>query len=122
MLEMALRAFTTFFATISPVDVAALYAILTTSATERQRRRMAIKGTFIATGLLLTFAVLGAPLLSWLGITLPALRTAGGILLLLLHCRDTTKTTNEENDYARHQRQQYNHTQKQLYTGNLSWY
>jgi multiple antibiotic resistance protein len=81
---MALRAFTTFFATISPVDVAALYAALTASATESRRRSMAIKGTLIATGILLVFAVLGASLLNWLGITLPALRTAGGILLLLL--------------------------------------
>jgi len=84
MLEMALRAFTTFFATVGPVDVAAIYAVLAASATARQRRSMAIKGTLIATVVLLVFAILGGSILSWLGITLPALRTAGGILLLLL--------------------------------------
>jgi len=84
MLEMALRAFTMFFATVGPVDVAAIYAVLAASATARQRRTMAIKGTLIATVVLVVFAVLGGSILAWLGITLPALRTAGGVLLLLL--------------------------------------
>ncbi len=84
MFETAVRAFTTFFATVGPVDVAAFYAVLTASAAPARRRAMAIKGTAVATGLLLAFIAFGRPLLDWLGISLPALRTAGGILLLLL--------------------------------------
>jgi multiple antibiotic resistance protein len=84
MIETAVRAFTTFFATVGPVDVAAFYAVLTASASPHRRRAMAIKGTVVATILLLLFIVFGRPLLDWLGISLPALRTAGGILLLLL--------------------------------------
>jgi multiple antibiotic resistance protein len=84
MIETALRAFTTFFATVSPIDVAALFAAITASATTGQRRRMAIKGTLIATVILLIFIIFGKDILNWIGITLPALRTAGGILLLLL--------------------------------------
>jgi len=84
VLETAVRAFTTFFATVGPVDVAAFYAVLTTSAPAQRRRAMAIKGTVIATFLLLIFILCGRPLLDWLGISLPALRAAGGILLLLL--------------------------------------
>ena len=84
MLETALRALTTFFATVSPIDVAALFAAITASATITQRRHMAIKGTLIATAILLTFIVFGNDILHWIGVTLPALRTAGGILLLLL--------------------------------------
>ncbi len=84
MLERALAAFTTFFATVGPLDVAAVYAALTVSATAQARRAMALKGTLIATILLLVFIVFGGALLGWLGISLPALRTAGGILLLLL--------------------------------------
>jgi MarC family membrane protein len=45
---------------------------------------MAIKGTAIATLLLLSFILLGEVILRWLAITLAAMRTAGGILLLLL--------------------------------------
>lgn len=82
--ELGLRAFAAFFATVSPVDVAVLYAVLAASATPVERRRMAIKGVLIATAILLSFTVFGQSILQWLGISLPALRTAGGILLLLL--------------------------------------
>lgn len=82
--ELALRSFATLFAAVGPVDVAAFYAVLTAHATRARRRRMAVKGTLIATGLLVAFAVVGEYVLRWLGITLPAMRTAGGILLLLL--------------------------------------
>jgi len=84
MLEIAIRAFTTFFATVSPVDVAALFAALSAAATPKQRRSMAVKGTLIATILLLLFTLFGAEVLRWMGITLPALKTAGGVLLLLM--------------------------------------
>jgi multiple antibiotic resistance protein len=84
MLELWLQAFATFFATISPVDCAVLFAVLTTSATERHRRRMAVKGAAIGTGLLVCFALFGGEILALLGVTLPAMRAAGGILLLLL--------------------------------------
>ena len=84
MLELAIRAFTTFFATIGPVDVAALFAVLSASASHKQRRSMAVKGTLIATVLLLSFVLFGTEVLRWMGISLPALRTAGGILLLLM--------------------------------------
>ena len=83
-LEIGLRAFTTFFATIGPVDVAALFAVLAGHATPVQRRWMAIKGTLIAFAVMLVFVVVGETLLRWLGITLAAMRTAGGILLLLV--------------------------------------
>jgi multiple antibiotic resistance protein len=84
LIELALRALATFFATIGPVDVAAFYAALTACAAPRQRRMMAIKGTSIATLLLLSFVLIGEAVLGWLGITLAAMRAAGGILLLLL--------------------------------------
>lgn len=84
MFETASVAFATFFATIGPVDVAAMFAALTSNATPVSRRSMAVRGTLIATGVLLVFAILGEVLLGRLGISLAALRTAGGILLLLI--------------------------------------
>jgi multiple antibiotic resistance protein len=84
MFENALVAFTTFFATVGPVDVAALFAGLTVSAEPVARRRMAVKGVLVAFGILMVFAFLGTDVLRYLGITLPALRTAGGVLLLLM--------------------------------------
>lgn len=84
MLEPFVVAFTAFFATVAPVDVAALFAALTARAAEPHRRAMALKGVAIASGILVVFALGGNKLLEILGITLPALRTAGGILLLLI--------------------------------------
>ena len=82
--ELSLRAFTTFFATVGPIDVAAFYAVLTASISPAQRRLTAVKGTGVASALLLLFIFAGEVLLRWLGITLAAMRTAGGILLMLL--------------------------------------
>jgi multiple antibiotic resistance protein len=45
---------------------------------------MALRGTLVATLILLFFALFGRTMLDHLGISLAALRTAGGILLLLI--------------------------------------
>ncbi len=84
MLKTAVVSFATFFATIGPIDVAAMFAALTTASPLRTRLTMAVKGTLIATMILLAFAFAGEVLLNYFGISLAALRTAGGILLLLI--------------------------------------
>ena len=84
MIEIAGLAFTTFFATISPISVAAMFAALTASADANMRRSMAVRGSIIAAAILLAFALLGEYLLTGLGISLSALRISGGILLLLI--------------------------------------
>ncbi|HEX9875498.1 MAG TPA: MarC family protein [Gammaproteobacteria bacterium] len=82
--ETAAVALATFFATVGPIDVAAMFAALTLNATPRERLIVAIRGTAIATGILLFFAIFGESVLDGLGISLAALRTAGGVLLLLI--------------------------------------
>ncbi len=84
MLETAIVAFTTLFATVGPIDVAMMFAALTTENSPASRRSMALRGTLVATGVLLFFALFGHSVLGHLGISLAALRTAGGILLLLI--------------------------------------
>ena len=103
ILETATVAMATFFATIGPLDVAAVYAGLTATETPKRRRRMAIRGTLIGTGILVLFALVGEFLLAGLGISLAALRTGGGILLLLIgidmvfaRTSGSTSTTEEE--------------------------
>lgn len=107
MLETALIAFTTFFATIGPADVAALFAALTTRNTGAERRAMALKGTLIAAAVLLLFAFFGEAALRLFGITLPALRVAGGVLLFLIavdlvfaRSSGVSTTTSAENEEA----------------------
>ncbi|MSO65371.1 MAG: MarC family protein [Alphaproteobacteria bacterium] len=84
MIETALVSFTTFFATIGPIEVALLYPGLTPRATPAQRRAMAIKATLIAAVVLVVVSAGGREGLALMGISLPALRIAGGILLMLL--------------------------------------
>ncbi len=84
LVETAIRAFATFFATVGPVDIAILFAALTAQAAPAQRRAMAVKGVVVGTLILVVFLVFGADVLTHLGIGLPAMRTAGGVLLLLL--------------------------------------
>ena len=84
MLDNIIIAFATFFATIGPPDVAIVFAALTLNNTPRERFFLAVKAILVASGILLFFAFLGKPLLEYLGISLAAMRTAGGVLLLLI--------------------------------------
>lgn len=107
MIEAAILAFTTFFATVAPVDVAAIYAAMTIRVRPVRRRRMAGKAVLVATAILLVFALFGSDVLRWLGVGLPALRISGGILLLLIAIdmvfarhSGVTSTTAEESEEA----------------------
>ena len=109
IIETAAVALATFFATVGPIDVAAMFAALTASATPRERTTTAIRGTAIAAGILLAFAIFGEALLDALGISLAALRTAGGILLLLIgielvfgRASGATSATEAETEEASH--------------------
>ncbi|QQD21888.1 NAAT family transporter [Oceanospirillaceae bacterium ASx5O] len=82
--DTAAVALATLFATVSPIDVSAIFAAITVNASQPSRRRMAIRGVAIATIVLGLFAIIGDWLLNALGISLAALRTAGGIMLLLM--------------------------------------
>ena len=84
MLEAALTAFTTFFAVIGPVDSAVLVASLTPNLTRAERRAVSVKAVFIATIIILVFALVGELVLRKLGVSLAALQTAGGIILFII--------------------------------------
>ncbi|ODT80698.1 MAG: antibiotic resistance protein MarC [Pelagibacterium sp. SCN 64-44] len=103
-----LVAFATLFATVGVADIAFIFAALTKDNTPAQRRTFATRGVLVALAILLFFAVLGNAILDVFGITIPALRTAGGILLLLIaidmvFARHSggTGTTDEEEVEAR---------------------
>jgi len=84
MLEFALTSFTTFFATVGPVETAVLFATLTPKMPQAERASIALRATAIASVLLLVFTLLGRPLLDELGVSIAALQTAGGIILLMI--------------------------------------
>ena len=108
MYETLIVAFTTFFATIGPIDVAVMFAAMTPKATGQFRRLMAVRGILVASLILFIFAFAGDFLLRSLGISLAALKVAGGILLLLIgidmvfarHSGSTSTTAIETNEAA----------------------
>ena len=84
MLELFLSAFIALFVVIDPPGCAPIYAGLTSGASHAQARAMALRATFIATIILLIFAVFGEDLLGALHIELDSFRIAGGIMLFLI--------------------------------------
>jgi multiple antibiotic resistance protein len=84
MFAIALASFTTFFATIGPIEAAVLFATLAPSITAAERRRIAAKAVGIASIILGGTALFGGSLLNQLGVGIPALQTAGGVVLLLI--------------------------------------
>jgi len=108
LFDTAAIAFTTFFATVAPIDITGIFTAMTAENTAQERRAMAIRGTFIATIILIIICIFGDALLTQLHISLASLKTAGGILLLLMgidmvflketsgRSRSTTVTENKE--------------------------
>lgn len=79
-----LFAFATLFVVIDPVGQAPIFISLTPGMRPAERRAVARRGVLVAAAVLIVFAFGGEPLLRVLGISLPAFRIAGGILLLLI--------------------------------------
>ena len=103
-----LAAFATLFATVGVADIAFIFAALTKRNSAKERFAFATRGVLIAAVILLTFGVLGNVILDLFGISIPALRTAGGLLLFLIaidmvFARHSggTGTTDEEEVEAR---------------------
>lgn len=84
MTELFISAFITFFVVIDPPGCAPIYASLTTNASDKQRRNMAIRAIVVSALILLTFAAFGEQLLGALGISLDSFRIAGGIMLFII--------------------------------------
>jgi len=86
MFETALfiSAFTTLFVIIDPPGCAPIFATLTKGTSRKHQRVMAFKSVGIAAFILIGFAFVGEWLFAKLGISLDALRIAGGIMLFII--------------------------------------
>lgn len=84
MQELFVSAFVTLFVIIDPIGIAPIFAALTEGSDVKFRRSMAIKGSLVATLVLVFFAFAGKPFLGILGISIDALRVAGGLMLFLI--------------------------------------
>ncbi len=88
--------FMTLIVTIEPIAVIPVYLALTGGMSAADRRRVALMSCVVASVILLFFLVLGQILLEAIGISLPAFRLAGGLVLLTLGLRMIYGTS--END------------------------
>ncbi|QQA44969.1 MarC family protein [Pelagovum pacificum] len=78
-----ISAFTTLFVIIDPIGLTPLFVALTQGMSDRKRRSIGLRAALIAFGILLAFAFGGEALLEFVGISMPAFRIAGGVLLFL---------------------------------------
>ena len=82
-LASALTAFTALFVVIDPISLTPIFIALTSGISERARRMIALRACLVSFLLLTIFGLAGEAVLQFLGISLPAFRIAGGILLFL---------------------------------------
>jgi len=78
-----LSAFVTLFVVMDPVGMAPLFVALTQGEEAARRRAIAVRACLIALAILTLFGLAGEAVLGFVGISMPAFRIAGGILLFL---------------------------------------
>ncbi|TMM54789.1 MarC family protein [Sulfitobacter sabulilitoris] len=78
-----ITSFVTMFVIIDPIGLAPLFVAMTTGMSDAARRRIALRACLVGSCLLLVFALFGEAVLGFVGISMPAFRVAGGILLFI---------------------------------------
>ena len=84
MTETLINSFATLFVVIDPIGLLPIFLGVTAGASAATRRRVAFVSVGVAAIILALFAVFGDNLLSALGVSMPAFRIAGGIMLFLI--------------------------------------
>lgn len=84
LFEHTLTIFMAFFAIMNPIANTAAFAGLTASMSDTKKQAAALKALIITFILISVFALLGQKIFNLFGITLPALRITGGILVFMI--------------------------------------
>jgi membrane protein, MarC family len=79
--EFGVRALLTLFVVIDPAGLVPVFVTLAGGRSAQAQAAIARRAVFIAGAVLLFFSLAGGPILAYLGISVSALRIAGGILL-----------------------------------------
>ncbi|HEY7682142.1 MAG TPA: MarC family protein [Gemmatimonadales bacterium] len=100
-LQFALVTFTSVLFIVDPLAAVPAYLVITQNETPEHRRRTALRACCSMALLLVLFAAAGGLIFRILGITLPAFRIAGGLILWLvaldmLRAQRSTQETREE--------------------------
>ena len=73
-----------YFAIMNPVANTAIFLAMTDGMNALEQRQIAIRSTLLAFGIVTLFCLLGKVIFNLFGITLPAFRITGGILVFLI--------------------------------------
>ena len=103
LFEHALTVFTAFFAIMNPIANTTVFAGLTGRMGKSEQVKVAVKSLTITFVIIVLFSILGKSIFHLFGITLPALRITGGILVFLvgyhmLQCKSSKLHTAEDNN------------------------
>ena len=83
-IELFLASFAVLFVLIDPPGCAPVFATLTRNTSKAHQRDMALRSVLVAAGILVGFTFAGEWVFAKLGISLDALRIAGGIMLFII--------------------------------------
>ncbi len=84
VIQFSLVAFSSVFFLVDPFAAIPPFLVMTAGSEPRHRRRMAMRAAITCFVVLSTFALAGGLIFKIFGITLPALKIAGGILLFTI--------------------------------------
>jgi multiple antibiotic resistance protein len=84
LVQLFISAFVTLFVVIDPPGCVPIFSSLTAGTSPKHRFDMAVRSSLIAGGVLIAFALGGESFLSALGITLPAFKIAGGLMVFVI--------------------------------------
>lgn len=74
--------FVTLLAMVNPVEAAAAFTTLTSGRTPAEQAKIALRAAIVGLLILVAFGYAGEALLKALGVSMPAFKVAGGLLLL----------------------------------------
>ena len=101
IIQFAVITFTSVLFIVDPIAVIPTYLVITQDETPVQRRRTARRACIAAALLLIAFGLAGKLIFRILGITMPAFRVAGGVILWvvamdMLHAKRSTQESAAE--------------------------
>src|ERR1019366_2371625 len=84
LLQFSLVAFTSIFALVDPIAAIPTFLVMTSQSDPPRRRHMAVRASWTCFLVLSVFAVSGPLIFQMFGITMPAFKIAGGVILGLI--------------------------------------
>ena len=85
----------TLFVIMDPPGIIPIFLALTARRGARAMARLALQAALTSFGVIVLFALFGDRILTYLGITLPAMQASGGLLLLIVSLELLTGKTDE---------------------------